>query len=75
MHDLVGHDKQKAAQLVAAAKSDGGYDGPELEFMLPAETQTWVDSGRFMADDLKDVGLNVKTKQEVRNIYLLRAGP
>ncbi len=75
VHDLVGHDKQKAAQLVAAAKSDGGYDGRELEFTLPAETQTWVDSGRFMSDDLNDVGLNVKTKQEVRNIYLLRAGP
>ena len=72
---LVGFDKQKAAQLVAAARSDGGYDGREIEFMLPAETQTWVDSGRFMADDLKDVGLNIKTKQEVRNIYLLRAGP
>lgn len=75
VEEFVGHDKERAAQLIAAARSDGSYDGRELEFMLPAETQTWVDSGRFMAADLNEVGLNVKTKQEVRNIYLLRAGP
>jgi ABC-type transport system substrate-binding protein len=71
----VGFNKEKAAQLVAAAKADGGYSGREIEFMLPAESQTWIDGGRLAADDLRDVGFDIKTFTEVRNIYLQRSGP
>jgi ABC-type transport system substrate-binding protein len=69
------HDKAKAKQLVDAVKADGLYNGEELFFMLPVEAQTWVDGGRLVAEDLKDVGINTQTEAIVRNIYLQRAGP
>ena len=71
----VDYDPKKAADLVAAAKADGGYSGRELDFMLPAEVQTWIDGGRLAADNLADVGFDINAFTEVRNIYLQKAGP
>ncbi|MGH2602357.1 MAG: ABC transporter substrate-binding protein, partial [Dehalococcoidia bacterium] len=68
----VGYDPKKAADLLKAA----GVDlNKEYEFMVPVEAQTWVDSGRLMAEDLAAVGLKTRINPVVRNIYLQRAGP
>ncbi len=73
--DLVGYDPGEAKALLDAAKSDGAYDGREIEFMLPVEAQTWVDSGALIAEDMQQAGFNVRTFTEVRNVYLQLAGP
>jgi len=75
VNDLVGYDPAEARRLLDAAKADGAYDGREIEFMLPVEAQTWVDSGALIAEDMQDVGFNVRTFTEVRNVYLQLAGP
>jgi peptide/nickel transport system substrate-binding protein len=68
----VGYDPKKAADLLKAS----GIDlNKEYEFMLPVEAQTWVDSGRLMAEDFAKVGLKTRLNPIVRNIYLQRAGP
>jgi peptide/nickel transport system substrate-binding protein len=68
----ISYDPKKAADLLKAS----GIDlNKEYEFMLPVEAQTWVDSGRLMAEDLAAVGLKTRLNPVVRNIYLQRAGP
>jgi peptide/nickel transport system substrate-binding protein len=68
----VGYDPKKASDLLKAS----GIDlNKEYEFMVPVEAQTWVDSGRLMAEDLAKVGLKTRINPVVRNIYLQRAGP
>ncbi|MEX1022433.1 MAG: ABC transporter substrate-binding protein [Dehalococcoidia bacterium] len=73
--DIVGYDPTEAKALLDAAKADGGYDGREIEFMLPVEAQEWVDSGALIAEDLTAIGFNVRPFTEVRNVYLGLAGP
>ena len=70
--DYVSYDPKKAADLLKAAGVD---PNKEYEFMVPVEAQTWVDSGRLMAEDLAKVGLKTRINPVVRNIYLQRAGP
>jgi peptide/nickel transport system substrate-binding protein len=70
--DYVSYDPKKAADLLKAAGVD---PNKEYEFMVPVEAQTWVDSGRLMAEDLAKVGLKMRVNPVVRNIYLQRAGP
>ena len=68
----IGYDPRKAQELLRAS----GIDlNKEYEFMLPVESQTWVDSGRLMAEDFAKVGLKTRLNPIVRNIYLQRAGP
>ncbi|MQA00523.1 MAG: hypothetical protein GEU80_14535 [Dehalococcoidia bacterium] len=73
--DLVGYNPAEAKALLDAAKSAGAYDDREIALMLPVEAQTWVDSGALIAEDMQDVGFNVRTFTEVRNVYLQLAGP
>jgi peptide/nickel transport system substrate-binding protein len=70
--DLISYDPKKAADLVKAAGID---PNKEFEFMVPVESQTWVDSGRLMAEDLSKVGIKTRVNPVVRNIYLQRGGP
>ncbi|MGD9890300.1 MAG: ABC transporter substrate-binding protein [Dehalococcoidia bacterium] len=72
LQQYIGHDPKKAADLLKAAGVD---PNKEYEFMVPVEAQTWVDSGRLMAEDLAAVGLKMRINPVVRNIYLQRAGP
>jgi peptide/nickel transport system substrate-binding protein len=68
----ISYDPKKAADLLKASGMDLTK---EYEFMLPVEAQTWVDSGRLMAEDFAKVGLKTRLNPIVRNIYLQRAGP
>jgi peptide/nickel transport system substrate-binding protein len=68
----VSYDPKKAADLLKAAGVD---PNKEFEFMVPVEAQTWVDSGRLMAEDFAKIGLKTRINPVVRNIYLQRAGP
>ncbi|MGH2598465.1 MAG: ABC transporter substrate-binding protein, partial [Dehalococcoidia bacterium] len=70
--DLISYDPKKAADLVKAAGID---PNKEYEFMVPVESQTWVDSGRLLAEDLTKVGIKTRVNPVVRNIYLQRGGP
>jgi peptide/nickel transport system substrate-binding protein len=70
--DYISYDPKKAADLLKAAGVD---PNKEYEFMVPVESQTWVDSGRLMAEDLAAVGLKTRVNPVVRNIYLQRVGP
>jgi peptide/nickel transport system substrate-binding protein len=70
--EYIGYDPKKASDLVRAAGID---PAKEFEFMVPVETQTWVDAGRLMAEDLAKVGIRTRVNPVVRNIYLQRAGP
>ena len=70
--DLISYDPKKAADLVKAAGID---PNKEFEFMVPVESQTWVDSARLMAEDLGKVGIKTRVNPVVRNIYLQRGGP
>jgi ABC-type transport system substrate-binding protein len=70
--DYTGYDPKKAADLVKAAGID---PNKEFEFMVPVESQTWVDSGRLMSEDLTKVGIKTRVNPVVRNIYLQRGGP
>jgi peptide/nickel transport system substrate-binding protein len=68
----VDYDPKKATDLLKAS----GIDlSKEYEFMVPVENQSWVDSGRLMAEDFAKVGLKTRVNPVVRNIYLQRAGP
>jgi peptide/nickel transport system substrate-binding protein len=75
VREYADYDPQRAAQLVAAAKADGGYSGRELELMTPAEAQTWVDGGRLVGEDLRRAGFDIKLTVEALNVYLQRSGP
>ena len=68
----ISFDPKKAADLLKASGMDLTK---EYEFMVPVEAQTWVDSGRLMAEDFAKVGLRTRVNPVVRNIYLQRAGP
>jgi ABC-type transport system substrate-binding protein len=68
----VAYDPKKAADLLKAA---GVSPNKEYEFMVPVEAQTWVDSGRLIAEDLAKVWMKTRVNPVVRNIYLQRAGP
>ena len=68
----VAYDPKKAADLLKAAGID---PNKEYEFMVPVESQTWVDSARLFSEDLQKVGLKTRISPVVRNIYLQRAGP
>lgn len=68
----ISYDPKKATDLLKASGMDLTK---EYEFMVPVESQSWVDSGRLMAEDLAKVGLKTRVNPVVRNIYLQRAGP
>lgn len=68
----VSYDPKKAADLMRAAAVD---PNKTYEIMLPAQSQTWVDSGRLAAEDWGKVGMKVKNDPQVLSIYLSRAGP
>lgn len=69
---FVDYNPKKAADLLKAS----GIDlSKEYEFMVPVETQTWVDAGKLFAEDLAAVGLKTRVNPVVRNIYLQRGGP
>ena len=68
----IAYDPKKAQELLRAS----GIDlNKEYEFMVPVESQTWVDSARLMGEDLARAGLKTRINPVVRNIYLQRAGP
>jgi ABC-type transport system substrate-binding protein len=67
-------NKRDATALVDALKVDGIYGGEQVHFMLPVESQNWVDAGRLLAEDFEDIGLNVRAETVVQDSYLERAG-
>ncbi|MGD9713295.1 MAG: ABC transporter substrate-binding protein [Thermomicrobiales bacterium] len=72
VNDYISYDPKKATELLKAAGVD---PNEQYEFMVPVEAQTWVDSARLIAEDLRAIGLRVWVNPVVRNIYLQRAGP
>lgn len=56
-NSVLGHDVEKAKQLLAEA---GYANGLELTIALPKPYKIHVDSGQIIADQLKKVGINVK---------------
>jgi peptide/nickel transport system substrate-binding protein len=72
VQQYIGHDPKKATDLLRAAGIDPNR---EYEFMVPSESQTSIDTGRLIAEDLQRAGLKTRINPVVRNIYLQRAGP
>lgn len=76
VREWVDYDPQKSVQLLQAAEADGAFDpAEEFNFMVPAQVQDWVDSGRLMSDDLNKVGIKSTPETVTYTIYLQRGGP
>ena len=60
LENQYNHDLEKAKQLLSEAGHPQGFD---LEITVPSNYQFHVDTAQIIAEQLKQIGINVKIKQ------------